>query len=214
MSSGWAAGIDNWGELHLCISRTKPNWETDVKYMYGRTPSASEEVEYVNAAHVFSDILAGSQESLLCISPNHITDHRPEREVSTHRTMLTRDLRCQCFTWTDLSLLGLSPARVYHLHHKIRSSTQIPESNFISHTTVWHFHRSAGIHNGLCTRIPTSHGTNKMNSQIVMQIQHKSSRNSRNRKLKQTHVCTHSTQCPVRLSNYAPRSVIPPSVIW
>jgi len=47
-------------EVRIIVSRAKS--QSDTKYMYGRTQSANEDIEYINAAHVFSDILAMSQE--------------------------------------------------------------------------------------------------------------------------------------------------------
>ena len=73
--------------------------------MYGRTQSASEDVEYVNAAHVFSDILAVSQEYQRSISPE-ITDLPSPRDVIPHSTRLIIDLRSQRFAWKDSSFLG------------------------------------------------------------------------------------------------------------
>jgi len=35
--------------------------ETDTKYLYGRTLTPNQEMEYANAAHIFSDMLAMSQ---------------------------------------------------------------------------------------------------------------------------------------------------------
>src|SRR5271170_900800 len=56
--------------------------ETDIKYMYGRTQSANEDIEYVNAAHVFSDILAMSEEAQLSISTDGQEPLQPSlREV-------------------------------------------------------------------------------------------------------------------------------------
>jgi hypothetical protein len=51
-----------------------------VKYLYGRTPNANEEIEYINAAHVFTDMLAMSQ------GPRYINAHNLNTPGASHRT--------------------------------------------------------------------------------------------------------------------------------
>jgi len=80
--------------------------ETDIKYMYGRTQSASEEMEFINAAHVLSDILAMSEESQLSISTDGNVPLQPSpREVIQLKTTLRIDFRSECSAWTDPSIL-------------------------------------------------------------------------------------------------------------
>jgi hypothetical protein len=43
---------------------TFPHKQTDIKYMYGNSDNPIEEAEYINASHIFSEILSLSQESL------------------------------------------------------------------------------------------------------------------------------------------------------
>jgi hypothetical protein len=74
--------------------------------MYGRTQSAGEEMEFINAAHVFSDILAMSEESQLSISTDGNVPLQPSpREVIQLKTTLTIDFRSECSAWTDPSIL-------------------------------------------------------------------------------------------------------------
>lgn len=54
-------------EVHL--NRNQIWLKTDVKYLYGRTANPNEEIEYVNAAHIFSDMLSMSQ------GPRYINAH-------------------------------------------------------------------------------------------------------------------------------------------
>ena len=108
--------------------------ETDIKYMYGRTPSASEEMEFINAAHVFSDILAMSEESQLSISTDGNVPLQPSaREVIRLKTTLTIDIRSQCSAWTDPSILVQSSAGLHDTYRQIGSSTQIPKNNSLSY---------------------------------------------------------------------------------
>ena len=103
--------------------------ETDIKYMYGRTQAASEEIEFINAAHVFSDILAMSEESQLSISTDGNVPLQPSaQEVIQLKVTLTIDLRCQCSAWTDPSILVQSSTGVHYTYQQIRSSTQISEN--------------------------------------------------------------------------------------
>jgi hypothetical protein len=160
-------------EVRRTSKRKKLIIETDIKYMYGRTQFASEEMEFINAAHVFSDILAMSEESQLSISTDRNTPLHPSaREVIQLKVMLTIDIRCQCSAWTDPSILVQSSTGVHDTYQQIGSPTQIPENNSLSHSKIRHLHRFTRLLNGLCTRISPSHVIDviKANFQIAMHI--------------------------------------------
>ena len=54
--------------------------ETDTKYLYGRTLTPNQEMEYANASHIFADMLAMSQR------PSEIKDEATHSNTSQERT--------------------------------------------------------------------------------------------------------------------------------
>jgi hypothetical protein len=160
-------------EVFPSSKRKKLIIETDIKYIYGRTHSASEEMEFINAAHVFSDILALSEESQLSISTDGNVLLQPSaREVIQLKTTLIIDIRSQCSAWPDPSILVQSSTGLHDTYQQIGSSTQIPKNNSLSHSKIRHLHRLTRLHNGLRTRISPSHVivVIKVNSQIAMHL--------------------------------------------
>ena len=144
-------------------------WQTDVKYVYGRTYDAKEDVEYINAAHVFSDMLAlfqeSQQRSFKTRNDNtgdiFHSDKSPSSpgEVSSSQSKLIIVIRSQCLTWQDKFILGIPFGNLHFAHRSIWSSTKINESHALPNTKILPFHsqRTKRFHSRIHARIPTNY---------------------------------------------------------
>lgn len=115
-----------------------------MKYLYGRTYNALEDIEYVNAAHVFSDILAMSQNhehgkhsmtnkaaessksanARIGDKRNGILKHFSP-EVCLHVSRLTIVVCCQCSPRGNKSFLVISSVQLFLPPCTLRSPAEI-----------------------------------------------------------------------------------------
>jgi hypothetical protein len=112
--------------------------------MYGRTSSPIEEIEHINASHVFSDILSMAHESH---KPQALSKQKKRPSKLTNSTspcqsqvpfppfsLISHLMAVFCDQrppWRDLFVLGKSPRRLRRIDARLGSSAKGDESDVL-----------------------------------------------------------------------------------
>jgi hypothetical protein len=129
--------------------------------MYGRTLSPIDEIDRINAAHIFSDILSMAHDShkpqvrpskkKRGSNSDNSTSPRPSQVLPALFSRLTAVFRDQRPSWGDLFVLGKYPRWLHRINARYGTSAKDNESDNVPGEQIPAFHagRISGIHKGI-----------------------------------------------------------------